>query len=369
MPDGETANLARRLEEEVREQRRLLEVLDYIPTVRLINLLRFFAKVAGLSDDAGFALLNLVLCRTQGLDRLTNEELKDLVELLKAWGEAELETASTGAIDEETARELSDWLRSVTDAAQTWDPNLPPDQAAAVVAGLKTALVTQFPRILALLRDLVPEDVRDQLVADQLARMTPTLLRRLLELIVRRWLIRKFGEEVGRSLSGWVKVVLDLIELGLASTLLYEISDLAELIDHKLAALVRALADEGMGWPNEFNHVWFRDQPPYTGARVLIRPYVRCARREDGELVWSEPCPVTFVDGTPIRVFVLSRDSEYFDPEAKVWRLMYGLDAEAVDTSPCVEGCEVCYAYLLVVIYAPVGAPQRVLLLVGVRKC
>lgn len=371
MPNQEEIKkLERKLKEEVEQQQALIDALDFIPTVRFINLLRFIAKVLGLSDDAMVAFLHLIMCRTGGLNRLTNEELKQITELLKGWAEAELEASQLDPnFDPDTRQQLNDWLDSVNDALQNWDPNLPPDQAAVVLAALKAALVTQFPKARALLRELIPEELLRQLGENQIARMTPAMLRKLFERILKRWLIRKFGEEVGKSLSGWIKVALDLIELGLVASLLYQISDLADLIDEKIAQLVRKLADSGMGWPNDYRYLWFRDQPPYRGARVIMIPYVRCAKRVNGDLVWSDPCQVKFGDGTQIKVFNLSRLSEFYDPEANVWRLYYDIDADSVNDSDCLENCEICYTYLFVVILPPGGIPQILHILIGVKIC
>lgn len=371
MPSQKEINdLIKKYREEIEAQKKLINLLDYIPTVRLINLIRFIIKMLGFTDDVIIALLRLIQCHTDELDKLKNKDLKDIAEFLEKWAEAELEAAGLDpTFDSETKEQLKKWKEQVKNAVDNWDPNMDSKQAGAVVAGLKVALVTQFPKVLKLLKDLIPSEYIDKLTKEQLKKMAPSILRKILESILKRWLIKKFGKEVGKSLSGWIRVTLDLIELGLVSTLLYKINTLAELIDEKLCVIIKKLVKLGLIWPNNYTYIWFANKKPFKGALVTMTPYMRCAKRVDGKVVWCEGCEIKFADGTSKKVFRLKEDSENYDPEKKLWRLYYDIDKGSANKCKCLEDCEVCYIYLLVIVLSPSGTPLRLNILIGVKIC
>lgn len=368
--EKEINDLIKKHREEVEAQKKLIDLMDYIPTVRFINMLRFFAKMLGLSDDALFALIRLIQCNTEGLEKLKNKDLKEITEFFEKWAEAELEAAGLDpTFDSDTKDELKKWQEKVKQALDNWDPNMDSKQAAAVVSGLKVALLTQFPKALNKFKELIPDDIAKKLGKEQLKKMGPSILRKLLEAILKRWLIKKFGKEVGKSLSGWIKVVLDLIELGVVVTLLYKINDLAELIDEKLVLIIKKLAKYGLAWPNNYTFVWVANKKPYKGAIVTMIPYMRCAKRVKGKIVWCDGCKIKFADGTDKKAFRLGEKSEYYDPEKKIWRLYYDIDKKSTEDCKCLKECEVCYTYLLVIVLSPDGMPMVFKILIGVKVC
>ncbi len=353
--------LSKELNRLIEEYNKLIEAQDLLPTVRMIKLMEKIIGLLGILRKVPKvlwrALFRLVRCDDGGLVDLPVEELKLLVELLKAIAELELEA------EEDAARKdaLRDWIRKLDETLDQWKDSWTREQAIAAVRALKAFLRDAYPAILAALLEYFGDDIQQQVEG---LVLSPGTLKWILKKLIEKILIRRLGEEAAKRFIPWVGVGLTLAELIALGYVITRLGNLRELIDEMRAELVRRLVDAGLRWPTSSEYVWFKP-PLFTGARVRVRAYVHCAKLVNGKPVWKEtPCRVTFEQGNELTA-TLKENSELFDKEAGVWKLPYTINMASLEQSECMKDADICYLYLEVFITFADGNTLTASLLVG----
>lgn len=353
--------LSEELQRLMEEYNQLIDAQGYFPTVKMIRFIQkmitLLAILRQMPTVAWRALFRLVRCDNGGLVDLTVEQLKQLVEMLKALADLELEAAEEAPAQEA----LRAWIRELEQTLSRWDDGAERDQAVAAVAALKAFLRDHYPVLLSTLLHYFGDDIREA-VADWAKKSIPGRLKKILQKLIAKILVRRLGEEGAKKCNPWVGVGLTLAELLGFGYVLITIDDLRELIDETLAELVRRLHQAGMRWPGS-GHVGFPSK--FAGAQVRVRAFMRCARIVDGKPVWGAPCRVRFAQGAQITT-TLDPDSKLYDAETGLWKLPFNIDQDSVKESECFEGAVLCYLYFEVFITFPDGSTMTYNLLGGV---
>jgi len=357
------------LEEELNrligEYNRLVKSLEYFPTVRTIALIKKMAELIRIlkliPKDVWKALFRFVKCDDEGLADLTVEKLKQLVELLKAIAELELEAEE----DEKRKKELQGWIKELKRTLDSWAETWLQKQALAAVKALKQFLKDHYPEILAALLSYFGDDIKEEF-EQWLEKSTPRFLKKIIKKIIEKILIKKLGKEAAKKFIPFVGIALTLAELIALGYVLRKIDDLRELIDELLAELIRRLAKVWTSWPSQHEYVWFQGEK-YEGAKITIRPFVRCAERVSGNLKWGKEYQVKFSDGSKEKRATLNQNSPYYDKEKKKWIIPFTIDKASVDAYPCVKTAIMCYIYLEVTITFSTGETMTHHFIVGVK--
>lgn len=350
-PKSRLDELRKQLDELIRRREGLADLLDQIPLARLSRLLQKLAKLINLLTDLPAelwqALIAFVACNNEALAALAVDQLKKLLEVLKAVAEVELETADPNdPEDQALIQGLEAWIQELCETLDSWDPEQTQEAALEAVVALKQFLRDHYPEILEALVLYFGEDIARE-IGEWAENQIGSVIKRIIKKIIDKILVKRLGKEAAKRLAPLVGTVLTLIEFFLILGILDAIKSLDELIDLLMAEIVRELVEQGMGWPNNYEYVWFAD-PYFCDATVTKKPKVHCAKKnEDGKLEFSNPCPVEFADGGTSKTVQLTKeDNPNYDPDTGVWKCPYTIDEASVNGSDCVQDAEVCYVFI-----------------------
>lgn len=361
--------LAEQLQKLITEYNELVEVLEYLPSVHTVNLIRLLGQAVELFRntpmDVWSALFDYVDCDTSGLADLAVEEQKRIIEVLEKVAALELLLADDG--DRKEALEA--WLEQLRDALEDWDDDQTREAATAVLDGLKEFLQTHYPEILVLLGQYFGDEVR-RAFEKWAEKHSLSLLKIAVWLFISQILSKYIGKEAAKRLNPMVSIAFSIAELVAIGYVVPKLENLEALIGDMRAELVRRLAEKGMGWVDQFPFVWVGYSEKYEGKVVELDPYVRCAFEEDGELTWRDKCPVDFEEGGEKRYELVGDDSDGSSSTAEParsnekenrWELPYDIDKASVEK--CTEGAALCY---LVVEMSIVGKDGGINFIAGV---
>lgn len=347
-------DLVKRLQVLVENYNDLVEALEYLPAVHEVRLIETIAKLIDFfvktSADTRMALWEYVNCNADPLVDLSVEQHRQLLEMLRAVVRLELELVE----DEGHEAGLEAFLEEIEKTLEDWNDEIPREQATEILEGLKDFILEHYPEVLSVLAGFFGDEFREAL-EKWAEKRSPALAKLAIWLFINT-VVRHFkGKAVAARLSGILSIATSVAQLIAIGYIVPQLEHVEDLIAEVRAELVRRLAEKGMRWLDHFAFVWVADPETYEGTTVEIRPYVRCATEEDGELVWSDPCPVRFADGSGEKSVELDRDSPDdgpapFDEEEGRWEIPYGIDAERVEETSCIEGAEMCYLVLEVTV-------------------
>lgn len=364
--------LRTQLDELFRDRARLAGLLDYIPLARLSRLLQKLSALIklllGLPIEVWKALIAFVKCDNAALAALAVDQLKTLLEVLKAVAEVELETADPNEPEDQALIQgLEAWIQELCETLEGWDPEQTQQAAMNAVIALKQFLKDHYPEILEALvvyfgDELIAE--LDEYAKKKIGKTIKKIIRKILDKI----LVKRLGKEAAKRIAPLVGAVITLFEFFLILGILDAIESIDELIDKIKGEIIRELVSCGMGWPNDYGYVWFKGEQ-FCEAKVTKVPKVECAKtNEDGKLEFSPPCTVQFDDGSTSKTATLSKEgNENYDPDSEEWQCPYAIDEASVNSSPCTEGAEVCYTYLEVTVTDKEGNTTKHAFIMGAK--
>lgn len=346
--------LAKRLQDLVEDYNDLLEALEYLPAVHEVRLIETMAKLVEFVFDTNLetwsALWDYANCDASSLVDLSVEQHRELLEILREIAKLELELVE----DEGLEAGLEAWLDEMEEALEEWDDEMPREEATAVLEALKEFLQEHYPEVLTVLAGFFGDEFREAL-EKWAEKRSPALAKHAIWLFIQT-VVRYFkGAAVANRLSGILSIATSIAQLIAIGYIVPQLEHIEDLIAETRAELVRRLAEKGMRWLDHFAFVWVGDPETYEGKTVELRPYIRCATEEDGELVWSDPCPVRFADGSGEKNVELDEDAPDdgpapFDEKEGRWEIPYDIDEESVEGTSCIEGAETCYLVLEVTV-------------------
>lgn len=346
--------LVERLQVLVENYNDLVEALEYLPAVHEVRLIETIAELihlaANTSPSTWLALWDYINCDAGPLVDLTVEQHRHLLEILRVVVRLELELVE----DEGHEAGLDAFLEELEETLEDWDDEMPREQATEILEGLKDFLLEHYPEVLSVLAGFFGDEFREAL-KKWAEKRSPALVKMALWVFINTVVKRFKGKAVAARLSGILSIATSIAQLIAIGYIVPQLDHIEDLMAEVRAELVRRLAEKGMRWLDHFGYVWVGDPDTYEGKTVEIRPYIRCATEEDGELVWSDPCPVRFADGSGEKNVELDRDAPEdgpapFDEEKEQWEIPYDIDPESVEGTSCIEGATMCYLVLEVTV-------------------
>lgn len=278
--DDKTKKLLEDLARVNADYNRAINEINSFPHAQAIKILKALNKLIDLlkklPKEAWLALYYLLRCDTERLTDLTVEQLKDLIETLKALAELERLACSAKDLLEGQDPDATDPNRPGTE-----EPREPGDTGEPVSNDqYKEQLDAWLARLCAELDGWPGEGTKEEIcqivkqLVDWLKQAAPLVLNALLAIFskalleqIEKWaenptvpdfilrmLLKKFFELIGQKLAAALIPVLGAI-LALADLikvidLINTINSLQEAMDAMQAELICHLADQGMGWPS-----------------------------------------------------------------------------------------------------------------------
>lgn len=327
----------------------LREAYGWLPIGRLslffaamMKIVKLLLAVPPRVREAAFLYLT---CQNEKLAALTIEELKAAAGYLAAFAAMAAEVfegTDRQALQQQLEQELED-IRNA-DATQTRE------QLVEALIAIKKANEAAVTMLAAFYSDQIAAWIKD--TGEKAA--AGFVVKQLVKLLIREMLTARYGaERAARSMPA-VGLILLAVEAGIATAMLQGLSDIAEMVDRLLLAVIAGMSDLGVPWSDVPGSEEFTDtvnipeNEHRKGARVRLRAYLRCATRTDRDVEWTGECPLRFADG-------LVEIETTLDPahlENGLWTFPYELKAESVTGSPCyrVRDPIACYIYMKITI-------------------
>ena len=344
--------LQKELNELISSRNDLIKLLEFFPLIRLkrlINLLTKLYNVLGrLPMKVWDVLFEFVRCNNKKLEELTVDELKKLVEALKAIADLELEAAK----DETTKKALQKWLEKLDETLKVLSTLTEKDKAIAIKAiiALKQFLKDHYPKILAALLIYFGDDIKKAAKNAFKKALPGIIIKTIIKRIAYKILVKRLGKEMAKRLMPLVGLALTLAEFVAILGILNRIDNFQKLIDQLLIAILKKLiSKERLGWPTKSKYVWFKD-PDLRGATITITAYVHCFRIVDEEwLSDKNPCKLEFSVGKVIRIKLDDSSKGNYKKDKKLWEIPFTIDQDSLKKAPCVKGAKLCYIYLEII--------------------
>ena len=363
-----------RLVEELKDAHNALEKLPSVQEAQFwLKIASLFETFAKLPLEVWIAFWKFLRCDDSGLVELAVDNLKEMLDMLFATAQLELEFA-----DKETKKILNAWINELETRLRLWNSEQSIEEAAKVLTNLKNLLMTNWKEVLDLLLIYFGDDIK-RLLDEWLEKKELLFWREAMKFvalkIIKRRLIKKvekeLAEKIVKNLIPYINLALKLAELAAMGIIIAKIAELEDLIDEMLLKIIQGLVERGHGWPTDHEYVYFRGDH-HIDAHVIIRPYVRCARKdEENNLVWGDPCSVKLTDGEKEKEARLTRINARLQEEedgSHRWDIDIGIDMEDVENSECFKKAVICYLYYEVKIVHSDGSTNITRLIAGAKS-
>jgi hypothetical protein len=319
-------------------------------TLRLVvRLQKFISVYENLPDEVFLAAFEFVRCNDSVLADLTAEQLQKLVRALVAHAELQIE-----AIPEEKVRTpeqaalleaFKEWLPELNNIAAQF-ATVGKDKLVSLIKAAKQTIKTAAPIVLRELVALFSEEIKQAIINKAIAKITDrkTLISKLAEQVVKAAL----GKAAADKVSPYIGIALTGYELLVELAGNAAATDMRAYVDQLLVKLVDLLQDCKYTWPQPIvtdpdgNKIggFFLKGEKYKGAKVVARPFIRCAKLVDGKPQFGDPCPVMFTTGAT----VTAKMTEEIRANGR-WTVSAIIDMNSVTNSPCLTNAKYCYAY------------------------
>lgn len=323
--------------------------LKFLPTVQLANTINKGIKLSkllySLPPIAWDVMYKFLLCQNKELARLAVDQLKVLVEILAAHAEMELEAIS----DADEKKKWQDWLAKCNDAIQNWKADYTVDQAAAVLAALKQWLIDNAGTILKVLNNVFSEEI-NQAIDDWAKKQTGKVVRNIIDEMLRKIILRRFGEEIGKKMIPYVGLILTAVELAAYGIIIDNIKDIEDEINRTLVELVKLMEKSGWGWPNVLGDntgmLYKGRRATWEGSKITYSAFVRCASQDATTKKWTwTRCPVSLTADTKKNNSVVL-DETFWNDKRKLFVVPLLIDKDSVEASKCYKNGQVCYTFM-----------------------
>ncbi len=320
-------------------------------TLRLIvKLYNFIAVLEKVPDTVFLVLYDFVRCNNDRLADLTLDQLKQLVRVLIAHAELQIESIPDEKIrtPEQAAllKAFQEWLPELNNIAAQF-AMVSKDALIALITAAKQLIKKAAPKVLELLIEVFGDELKQAIVtgAIKILLNKKTLFRTLAQQVVKAAL----GKAAAKTATPWINVALTGWELIVEVAGASAATDLREYLDKLLVALVMLMKGCGWKWPqsaaadpdgNQSSGFYVKGER-YKGASVVARPFIRCAKVVDGKPQFAAACPVKFVSGATISVKLTEENRT-----GERWEVLAAIDMTSVQNAPCITDAKYCYAYL-----------------------